>query len=66
MKLYRLLLAVLVVIALTAVTTEQALANGDIIRATALRRNFCLYRSFHFLSTSQLLSCKALPIDFIR
>src|SRR5258705_11273415 len=28
------------------------------IRATALRRNFCLYRSFHFLSTSQLLSCK--------
>ena len=30
MKLYRLLLAALVVIALTAVTAEQALANGDI------------------------------------
>ena len=30
MKLYRLLLAVLVVIAITAVTIEQALANGDI------------------------------------
>jgi hypothetical protein len=39
------------------------------IRATALRRNFCLYRSFHFLSTSQLVSCKSckpFPIDFIR
>jgi hypothetical protein len=28
------------------------------IRATARRRNFWLYRSLHFLSTLQLLSCK--------
>src|SRR5260370_29715481 len=32
------------------------------IRATARRRNFCLYRSFHFLSTLQLLSCKVCPL----
>ena len=36
------------------------------ILATARRRNFCLYRSFYFLSTLQLLSCKPIPIDFIR
>ena len=36
MKLYRLLLAALVVIALTAVTAEQALANGDIKKVASL------------------------------
>ena len=36
------------------------------IRATARRRNFSLYRSFHFFFTLQLLSCKACFVNLFH
>src|SRR5438093_11331548 len=36
----------------------QTVLTSRLLRSTVRQRNFWLYRSFHFLSTLQLLSCK--------